>query len=419
MPNKKNELPIITADQLRVGIYVDLELGWMDHPFTFSHFKIKDDAQIAEIRKLGLKKVRWDPDKSDTAPAEKESGSEKQETSTYIAVPADIPEPGNSGEKSFAEIRSRLNAVEKAFTETSSATESIIGKISSSPTEAVQETAALIDSMTGAMNNAKDLAVHMVSSNKVKQSIHSHSVNITVLATAFAQTLNLSEEQKSTIGIGCMLHDVGLGKLPDRFVRNNGPLTKQELISRKHHCEYGLQMAEKMNLSGSVMDIIVMHHEYYDGSGYPAGLTGDDIPYEVQLVSMVNFYERLCNPVNMQEATTSHDALSVLYRKHKKQFAPDLLKRFIHFMGVYPPGSIVNLSDNRVGIVLKVYADSPMRPMVMIYDPEVPRNEAVILELRENKDINITKAINPSLLPNTISDYLSPQDRTNYYFDSE
>jgi len=195
-------------------------------------------------------------------------------------------------------------------------------------------------------------------------------------------------------------------------------LNKAEVAARRHHCQYGLEIGKSAKLTNDVLNIIYQHHEYFDGSGYPQGLKGDELNELAHLVAIVNQYDMLCNPQNPAQTLTPHEALSFMYSKQQKQFAPKLLQAFIRFMGVYPPGCLVALSNDTVGIVIKVYSSMTLRPTLIIYDDDVPKSEAIILDLREESDVNISKAINASHLPPKIYNYLSPPTRVNYYFDT-
>jgi len=407
----------ISVDRIQIGLYVHLDLGWMDHPFTFNNFKIKDSKEIDEIKKLGLKTVVWEPARSDVEPLPERSETDNESAETLSAKPK--TPPAEDGYKRYSDLRNSIKAVEKAYSKTSTESENILKNIKVSPASVVTDAGQLINGMLDSMSNASDLALQMVSGTAIRQTISTHSLNVTVIAIAFAQSMGLSEKQKQLIGTGSLLHDVGLTQLPERFIKNMGPLSSTELAMRKHHCNDGVKLAKSAALPKELLEIIQNHHEYYDGSGYPSGIKGSAIPQAVQIVSLVDFYERLCSPINLREYVTAHDAISLLYRRYKNLFEANLLQSFIRFMGVYPPGSIVSLSDERIAIVIKVFQSSPLRPMLMVYDEDIPKNEAIMLDLRENKSINIKRAINPSVLSTAISNYLSPQERVNYYFDND
>jgi hypothetical protein len=87
-------------------------------------------------------------------------------------------------------------------------------------------------------------------------------------------------------------------------------------------------------------------------------------------------------------------------------------------MGVYPPGSIVSLSDGTIGIVVSVSSGKSLRPTLLVYDPDVPKDEAILLDLETLPDVNISKAIRPALLSPEVFAYLSPRKRATYFFDA-
>jgi hypothetical protein len=115
---------------------------------------------------------------------------------------------------------------------------------------------------------------------------------------------------------------------------------------------------------------------------------------------------------------TPHEALSHMFRRERHLHDADLLKLFIHCMGVYPPGSIVQLSNEAVGIVVAVDGKQTLHPSVLIYDPTVPKEEAIIYDLADDPNITITQSLKPNLLLREIYDYLSPRKRMTYYFNN-
>jgi hypothetical protein len=129
-------------------------------------------------------------------------------------------------------------------------------------------------------------------------------------------------------------------------------------------------------------------------------------------------YDNLCNPINPANALTPHEGLSILFTQYRTKLNAKMLQIFIRFMGVYPPGSIVSLSDGTIGIVVSVASGKSMRPTLLVYDPNVPKEEAILLDLQTLPDINISKAIRPALLSPEIFAYLSPRKRATYFFDA-
>jgi hypothetical protein len=127
----------------------------------------------------------------------------------------------------------------------------------------------------------------------------------------------------------------------------------------------------------------------------------------------------LCNPVNIDQALTPAEALSKMFVVLKSKFDATHLQVFIRCLGVYPPGSIVQLSNDMTGLVLSENATKPLRPNVLVYDREIPQDEAIIVSLEHEPDLKIIRSLRPVQLPREVYEYLSPRKRVTYYFDPQ
>jgi len=122
----------------------------------------------------------------------------------------------------------------------------------------------------------------------------------------------------------------------------------------------------------------------------------------------------------MNQSMTPHEALSLMYAHRRAQFDPLAMATLVKSLGVYPPGTLVKLSNDAVGLVMNVNVGLPLRPRIMVYDDEIPKEDAIIIDLSaESKELGITSSIRPGLLPRAIYDYLNPRKRVNYYVDSK
>jgi hypothetical protein len=107
-----------------------------------------------------------------------------------------------------------------------------------------------------------------------------------------------------------------------------------------------------------------------------------------------------------------------MFAQRRSKFDAKLLQLMIKNLGVYPPGTVVRLSNEALGLVQSVNPQKPLRPWVLVYDPDVPKEEAIMIDLEQEPDINISKAIRPVQLPAAALDYLSPRRRVTYFFDA-
>ena len=123
-------------------------------------------------------------------------------------------------------------------------------------------------------------------------------------------------------------------------------------------------------------------------------------------------------PEALEQGLTPHEALSTMFAKLRAKFDPRLLQVFVRCLGVYPPGTIVQLSNGVIGMVATINTARPMKPMVVVYDAQIPKEEAILVNMDGEVDVNIAKAIRPSQLPREIYTYLSPRKQVSYYFDA-
>lgn len=390
----------------------------MDHPFTFSSFKIKNAAQIETIRQLGLKRIRIEPEKCDVKPLP--AASPTGTASPTPAVATQVDDSAVEGKKQRIEqlnrIRRDIVAVEKEFMQASETVKNITRNIHSKPQEVRQEAEKLVETMVAAMLAKGDVMIHAMS-DKLGDDVYFHSLNVTVLSLILAKSLGMKEEECKHLGMGAVFHDIGKVEIPNTILMKVDPLTKSEQTFFEMHCEYGLDIAGKAGFSKQAAAIVMQHHECVDGSGYPGKLKADKISALAKLVSIVNVYDNLCNPPILAHALTPHEALSQMFAVKRSKFDAVALKAFIHCLGVYPPGSVIQLSNEMLGMVLSVNSAKPLKPIVLVYDPDIPKDEAVIVDLEQESDLNISKSLRPGQLSREVYQYLNPRKRVTYYFD--
>jgi len=413
--------PVISVDQLRIGLYVYLDLSWFQHPFAFSHFKIKTDEQIRTIRSLGLKTVRYDPAQSDAPQPAKASVSETPPAAPPTDKP-DVMAQALAAKQAMVErIRIQREAaarIENAFVNTAKTVKDVEKNLLSNPKESIRQATRLVDQIAESILSAPELAIHVMGDKMGGEEMYFHSLNVTTLALMMARDIQLPPEVVGPLGLGALFHDIGRKEIPSRILNKSEPLTQAERHLYEMHCQYGVDMGQRLGFAPTVLAIIREHHEAYDGSGYPQKLQGDAAGLLSRIVAIANYYDEMCNPPSLANALTPHEALSLMFAKLRSKFDPKLLQVFIRCLGVYPPGTIVQLSNGVMGMVATVNTAKPMKPLVVIYDAEVPKDEAILVDMERETDLNIAKAIRPAQVPVDIYNYLSPRKRVSYYFDA-
>lgn len=414
----------VASDQLRVGLFIHIDLPWFRHPFTLNSFKIKTEDQLRELRALKQPRFRFDPDKSDALPTiESESPVvEVVEQSSEESVGTDDPLMAQklARVRQVSEFRERVDHVEKAFVKAAAVMRNLNRNLLSRPKETVEEMNGLVSQMVSAFLEHPEVALHVMSEKCGGEEVYYHGLNTSILSMMLAKGLGYSTEQGQILGVGALLHDIGLMEVPDRVLKKRPEeYTKPERELRAMHVEFGLKLGKQLGVANDVLAIIAQHHELADGTGYPQGVKLEKIVPLARVVALVNFYDNLCNPIDINQAMTPHEALSFMFAQKRSKFDPQALQLMIRCLGVYPPGSVVKLSNEALALVVSVNPQKPLRPWVLLYDPSVPKEEAIMLDLEKEADIQISKAIRPAMLPPPVSAYLNPRKRVTYFFDGK
>lgn len=406
---------MVSVQELKVGMFIHLDLGWMSHPFPLSSFKITSAQQIESIRSLGLERVRWVPEKSeldDGAPAP-----------AVEAVPqAQVPEtPEQIAARRRREALKRQREVaqrcESQYREAGQAWREAWDKVLVQPAVARADAEALTQALLDKMLVEGELCIRVLNAAAGDRPT-AHAMNVAVISMLMGRTFGLADDEMMDLGVGAMLHDVGKLELPESLRHADERFSGAELERYREHVALGAAQSRRMELSPGAALVIAQHHECADGTGFPLRLTGDRMSASARIVALVNRFDNLCNPSQLSRALTPHEALSTMFAQSRSKFDATMLNAFIRMMGVYPAGSVVQLTDDRYALVIGVNSMRPLKPRVLVHDPAVPRDEALHLDLEAVPDLGIRRSVRAAQLPPAALDYLAPRPRVAYFFEA-
>ncbi len=409
----------VSVDDLAPGVYVHLDMRWVEHGFSLNSFKIRNVGQIAQIKALGLKKIRIDPARSALVPepyaepvAEEAQPAEQPWTRRTPVHPV-IPER----QEFINQQRAALDECERKFAEAATSLRDISANIHARPQKAREDATGLVQGIVQTILRDKDVAIHLMNDKAGGEELYFHALNVSVLAMILAKELGMATEDIEQLGLGCLFHDVGKTQIPERTLRIDNP-TRAELTLIQQHCAYGLAIGTRLGLTRQALEIIMQHHECHDGTGYPKHLIGDEIAPLARIAAIVNAYDNHCNPRNPAQALTPYEALSHMYAHERHRFDLNYLSVFVRCMGVYPPGTLVRLSDESIGLVVAANFGMPLRPKILIFDPSVPKHEATVLDLQKEPDLSVKDSLRPGEIGVEVYEYLSPRTHVTYFFES-
>lgn len=397
----------IDVDALSVGMYIYLDLGWIGHPFALNSFKIASESQIETIRGLGLTRLRWSPERSDLP--KPDAAPAQQETPEALS-------PAEEHRRRLLAQQASLERCDREFSDATRVFRDVLKRARAEPQAARERAEAMVNGLVGNLLDQGESFIRLLSEKAGEQS-SLHAVNVTVVSLLLGKRLGMEAEALKCLGLGALLHDIGKLEIPDRLRWRDDGFTTAERNLYKEHVAYGIALAKSMGVMEGVQAILAQHHEYVDGSGFPLQLSGEALTQAACIVGLVNYYDNLCNPSNPLAALTPHQALSLIFAQSRTKFEANTLGAFIRMMGVYPPGSVVMLTDERYALVISVSSSRPLKPRVLIYDPRSSREEALVIDLEDQPALGIRQSLKPVQLPRAIFDYLSPRRRMCYFFE--
>lgn len=405
----------ISPEQLCVGLYVHLDLSWWEHNFAFSSFKIKDEGQIQALRDLGLAQLRYEPARSDCQPLALQP-AKPQEPAEEPPKPSPEEQARQARAAKLGALRKRLAEVDRTFVQASQRVKSLNQALRNQPEDAIKLAGEVVRELVEALLGEDGAALHSIN-GKAADDAYFHPLNVTVLSVMLGRQLGYDSEACHSLGLGALLHDMGKLEVPSKVLLKAEPLTRPEQQLLQLHVDFGVRRGRELMLDDEVLRIIQEHHEYCDGSGYPKGLREAAIGRLSRVVSIANAFDNLCNPLNPRDGLSPHEALALLFKQQRERFDEVALKAFIRCMGVYPPGSLVQLEDERYALVLATHPSLPLKPTLILYEPSVPKAEALIVNLEHEPRLAIARSLRPAQLPLEALEYLNPRQQLTYYVD--
>jgi HD-GYP domain-containing protein (c-di-GMP phosphodiesterase class II) len=417
----------IEIHQLKIGMFIELDMGWMQHPFPRGSFKIASDKQIEVIQGLGLTRVRYVPAKSDlVSDVMPTDGNQNLPAPDEVSAADSVQQKADADAEALRLRKQRsdflsaqqrdLAVCERRFGAAIREHKLIVTQLNSKPQEAMAQALGLVNSFVGELLGEGESAIRLLSEG-MGDKASMHPVNVTIISLLLGKALGLSQAAMLDLGMAAFLHDIGKTQLPDRVRWPEENFSSAEYKLYQEHVGLGVTLGQRMALTPGALQAIAQHHELVDGSGFPNRLKGDSVCLPAKVLALVDRYDNLCNPSRPALAITPHEALSLIFAQLKPRFDGMVLSAFIRMMGVYPPGSVVQLLDERFALVVSVNSSRPLKPRVVVHDPCVSKHDALILDLEQLPALGIRRSIKPASLPKAAMDYLSPRQRICYFFE--
>ena len=220
------------------------------------------------------------------------------------------------------------------------------------------------------------------------QQSYDHSLRSALWAVQFARFIGTSREEIQVLCTATLLKDIGKMRLPKDLLNKNNRSPEEEHQYRRF-LEYGVEMLRNTHQVETKVISVVRHHcERFDGSGFPEGLVGSKIPLLAQMCGIATVYDAISNPRESSTPVAASRAISMVYNMRDRQFREDLVLQFIQSIGLYPTGTMVELTTGDIGVVVEQDAESRLTPRIALLANRRGEGEKVIVDLKDQKSVS-------------------------------
>lgn len=381
----------ISTAQIRKGMFIhELNSSWLNHPFARNRFKITEPSDIKKLLQSGIKTLKIDTDKGlDIEQAE--TKPESTETSPALKEQASKTKNFQKPQKSLKAVRIQAKDI-KTLAE--QCITNIMSDVKLGQQVKMEQVTPVVDKMAESVLQNHNALLGLSRIRHMDTYTFEHSVNIGVLMMSFTKSRGMSAAIIHDVGVGGLLHDIGKTLTPDNILNKPGKLTDEEFKIMRHHVVDSRIILEKTDgINQNALDVAALHHEKYDGSGYPNGYKEDEISEIGQMSAIVDVYDALTADRCYHKGQDPSVVLKRMLSWGGSHFNPQLLQEFIHCVGIYPPATLVML-DNKFLAVVYENGKNLLTPRVIVF-LNSKTNETIepyLLDLSKQSKYKITSS---------------------------
>ncbi len=251
----------------------------------------------------------------------------------------------------------------------------VTGTIMKTPTSNMiiseEPAASIIKELLVFVENNTDILLALVRLKGLNEYTFNHSVNTTVLCISLASSLGFKYKDIVRFAQGAFFANIGMTSFPSKMISRPSGLSKKEIDEIKKHPILAVDFLKKVGVNDNLVEIIILqHHERFDGSGYPYGLKGDEIHPISKLFAIADVYIAMTSSRPQRPGIPPHMVLGEIHKLSGTHFDPRMKDFFIKQVGVYPTGSLVELTSGHVGIVVSQNKTDPLRPVALVFQKQ-------------------------------------------------
>ncbi len=359
----------VQVGALKVGMFVSqLDRPWLETPFPLQGFFIVSQKDIDALAPycdfvyIDKERARWAELGFDGSIGETPPVPSPDEG------PLSIPQL-RVGQQSYPQpvaIQKELNKAEQLHQELDTALQDWIATAREGHAPNVTRARRLASSLVQSIIRTPDAMVWLTRIRRHDEHLYQHALRASVWAAVFGRHLGLYEDTLENLVVGMLLCDVGYARLPAEVLTAEKPDAATEELGQRH-VELGLEILRGMrDLHPQIFDVVACHHERHDGSGYPRHLKGERIPLLARIAAIADYFEGVLTPRDASAALSPSEAITHIYHLRNTAFQGPLLDQFIQAVGIYPVGTLVELTSAEVGVIISQDYERRLRPQLLL-----------------------------------------------------
>jgi HD-GYP domain-containing protein (c-di-GMP phosphodiesterase class II) len=371
----------LAVSELKIGMFVsDLDRPWLESPFGFQGFPLRSVEDIQAVKRV-CAYVYVDPEKSVGGPIRKRatppSLSVRPETVQYATpsagqkqarswIPSVLRGRSKSGDSPAGIIHS-LDIARRAYDNTSKQVRAVMRDLRWGRSMDVPATKDAVAACAEQVTRDPGAMALLASIKDKDHYTAQHSLNVAILSMVVGHHLGLPDRTLKDLGAAALLHDVGKLLTPREILGKPGRLTPAEFRVIRLHPAHGKGILDGYEGIGkAAAEVAFTHHERLDGSGYPRGIKEGDTGLLTRIVAITDTYDAVTSDRVYSEAKTSIEAFKILQAASGNHYDGQLVSELIGAVGLFPPGSPVQLNNGKYAIVVRTNQKYEFRPTVLI-----------------------------------------------------
>jgi putative nucleotidyltransferase with HDIG domain len=342
-----------------------LDISWLDHPFLRNHFKIKNKSDVSKIRKSGVESIYIDTEKGvDIHTAE----AEKKPVATVLTDSERQPEESPVSNNHTTSVAEEMHKARLVREEAVRVISGIMRDARLGKQVDTERVSPVVEQILGSIFRNQDAFLGLTRIRDRDEYTFEHSISVSALMIAFAKRLGFDEATVREVGVGGLLHDIGKLQVPELILNKPGRLTDQEFGVMRQHVRLGHRLIEECDeIPRRARQIIMQHHERLNGTGYPGGLSGEEISLYGKMAAIVDVYDAITSDRVYHKGKLPSMVLRQLVDWSREGvFDSELVQRFVQCVGIYPVGTLVELESQRLAVVIASSQNSLLSPLVKV-----------------------------------------------------